>query len=451
MTVLIKSHPRTRRAMLRGVLGGAGISLGLPFLDATLNDSGTALASGAPLPVRFGTWFWGLGHTPGRGFKALEGTDYRFTDECAAIEPFRQDYINYFRAFNAPLDGAASLVHFTGWVAAKSGAIPSGFGRIPAPTLDTIVADSIGGGTRYRSIEMSCTGLAKDSYSYGKAGSHNAGEVSPLQLYLRMFGPDFRDPNAATFTPDPRIVLRQSVLSAVTDQRQTLLNDAGAADRERLDQYFTAVRELENQLQVMSTSPPPLQACSRPEAPADKTPTLQVEESRAAHDTFSKLIAMALACDQTRVFNLLYSQAASELRAKGTTFTHHILSHEEPLDIGVGYQVETAWFNEQSFMALGDLLTHLKAVREGDGTLLDNVLILAQTDTSDAKTHSVIGIPSLTIGRAGGRIKTGMAIAGNAGPISRIGLTAMRVVGVPIAEWGVRSLRTDQPITEVMV
>jgi len=451
MTILIKSRHRTRRAVLRGILGGASVSVGLPFLDAALNDGGTALASGAPLPVRFGTWFWGLGHTPGRGFKPLEGTDYRFTDECAALEPFRQNYINYFRAFNAPLDGAASLVHFTGWVAAKSGAIPSGFGRIPSPTLDTIIAESIGNSTRFRSIEMSCTGLAKDSYSYGRAGSHNAGEVSPLQLYMRLFGPEFRDPNASAFKPDPRIVLRQSVLSAVTEQRQALIRDAGTSDKERLDQYFTSVRDLENQLQVLSSVPPPLKACVRPKAPGEGAPTLQVEDVTAAHDVFSRLIAMAVACDQTRVFNLLYSQAASELRAKGTTFTHHILSHEEPLDIDVGYQVETAWFNERSFMALAGMLKHFTAIREGDGTLLDNVLILAQTDTSDAKTHSVIGIPSMTIGRAGGRIKAGQAISGNAGPISRIGLTAMRVMGVPIAEWGVRSLRTDQPITEVMV
>ena len=160
---------------------------------------------------------------------------------------------------------------------------------------------------------------------------------------------------------------------------------------------------------------------------------------------------MAVACDQTRVFNMLYSQAASEIRAKGTTFTHHILSHEEPLDIDVGYQVQTAWFNEQSFIALSGMLDDLKSVREGAGTLLDNVLIFAQTDTSDAKTHSVIGIPSMTIGRAGGRIKTGMNIAGNAAPISRIGLTVMRIMGVPIAEWGTRSLRTSDPSADIVV
>jgi hypothetical protein len=436
--------------MLRGLLGGAAVTVGVPFLDAALNEHGTALAAGAPLPVRFGTWFWGLGHTPGRGVEFLGGTDYRFVNECETLEPYRADYINYFSAFNAPLDGAASLVHFTGWVAGKTGTIPGGFGRIPAPTLDTIVAESVGGSTRFRSIEAAATGNPKDSYSYGQAGSHNAAEVSPLQLYLRLFGPEFRDPNSAAFRPDPRILLRQSVLSAVSEHRHDLVKTVGAADQARLDQYFTSVRELENQLHVLTTQPPPLEACTRPAPPPDSPGSLQVEQVAANHDLMAKLLVMAVACDQTRVFNMLYSQAASEIRAPGTTFTHHILSHEEPLDIDVGYQRQTAWFNEQSFMALARMLAEFKAVREGAGTLLDNVLIFAQTDTSDAKTHSVIGIPSMTIGRAGGRIKTGLNIAGNAAPISRIGLTLMRLMGVPIAEWGTRSLRTADPIGEIV-
>lgn len=451
MTTLLKTRPRSRREVLRGALGGAAVTVGMPFLDATLNDSGTALASGAPLPVRFGTWFWGLGHTPGRGIKTVDGSNFRFIDECASLEPFRADYINYFSTFNTPLDGAASRVHYTGWVAAKTGTVPVSFTGMPAPTLDTIVADTIGGGTRFKSIEVSSTGNPKDSYSYGAAGSHNAAEVSPLQLYVRLFGPEFRDPNSATFAPDPRIMLRQSVLSAVNDQRQDLLRVVGVSDRARLDQYFTSVRELENQLQVLLTQPPPLAACTRPALPKEGIPTLQFDDVIAVYDVLSRLVVMAVACDQTRVFNILYSQAASEIRAKGTAFTHHILSHEEPLDIGVGYQVQRAWFNEQSFLALSRTLADLKAVREGDGTLLDNVLILAQTDTSDAKTHSVIGIPSMTIGRAGGQIKTGLNVIGNAAPISRIGLTAMRIMGVPIAEWGTRSLRTTDPIGDIVV
>lgn len=63
MSILVP-RPVTRRSVLRGALGGATIGISLPFLDAFLNENGTALAgTGAPLPVRFGTWYWGLGHT----------------------------------------------------------------------------------------------------------------------------------------------------------------------------------------------------------------------------------------------------------------------------------------------------------------------------------------------------------------------------------------------------
>ena len=264
MTILLNTKLRSRREVLRGALGGAAITVGMPFIDAALNESGTALASGAPLPIRFGTWFWGLGHTPGRAIEARKGTDFRFIDECVSLEPFRDKYINYFSAFNAPLDGAASRVHYTGWVAAKTGTVPVSFTGMPAPTLDTIVADTIGNGARFKSIEVSCTGNPKDSYSYGAASSHNAGEVSPLQLYKRLFGPEFRDPNSATFEPDPSIMLRQSVLSAVTEQRQDLLRNIGTSDKARLDQYFTSIREMENQLQTLTSQPPPLKACVRP-------------------------------------------------------------------------------------------------------------------------------------------------------------------------------------------
>ncbi len=444
-------NPRpTRRSVLRGFLGGAAVSVGLPLFDSLLNDNGTAYAAGAPLPLRFGTWFWGLGHTPGRGIEALSGRDYRFIAECAALEPFRARYINYFSGFNTLLDGAASRVHYTGWVAAKCGTVPVKFSGMPAPTLDTFVADQLGRGTRFKSLELSSTGNPKDSLSYGAAGSHNAAEVSPLKFYQRIFGSGFRDPASGPFEPDARTLLRQSVLSAVTEDRKDLARVLGAADRARLDQYFTSVRELEKQLEISAAAPPAMESCRRPPAPPDGAPTLAIEEVQAAHDALARILVLALACDQTRVFNLLYSQAASEIRARGTTFTHHILSHEEPMDVNLGYKVQTAWFNEQSFVALARFLTMLGEVREGDGTLLDHSLILAQTDTSDSKTHSVIGIPSLTIGRAGGRVRAGMNVAGNGGPISRVGLTVMQAMGVPVSEWGTRSLRTAEPLAEIM-
>lgn len=447
---LIKTQKPTRRAFLRGTLAGAAVSVGVPFLDIFLNDRGTALASGAPLPLRFGTWFAGLGHTPGRGIRAQEGTDYEFIDECITLEPYKSEYINYFSGYNTPLDGAASAVHYTGWVAGKTGSVPQGFGMIPAPTLDTIVADRIGTRSRFKSLELSSTGRPIDSYSYRGAGNHNAAEVSPVNFYQRLFGPEFRDPADKDFQPDPRVMLRQSVLAAVEDDRRRLEQTVGYEDKARLDQYFTSVRELEQQIEVSLSAPPALDACHRPLPPEEAPIGYEVETVNANHDTLTEILALALACDQTRVFNMMYTQAASEARVKGTTFTHHILSHEEPPDDILGYQVQTAWFNERGYQALSRMLNTFSNIREGDGTLLDNVLIFAQTDTSDAKTHSVIGIPSMTIGKAAGRIKTGLHINGNAAPQSRIGLTLMQVMDVPIGEWGTKSLRTSTPIDDIL-
>jgi hypothetical protein len=447
----LKTRKTSRRKFLRGTLKGAAVGVGLPFLDLFLNDHGTALASGVPIPVRFGSWFWGLGHTPGRGMRALEGSDYEFIDECRALEPFRRDHINYFSNFNTPLDGNPSSVHYTGWVAGKTGSVPKGRSGIPAPTLDTIVADAVGDSSRFRSIELCSTGNPADSYSYRSAGNHNAAEVSPLKFYLRLFGPEYRDPRDEDFTPDPRLLLRQSVLSAVSEERERLVRSVGSADRERLDQYFTSVRELEQQLELSLSAPPVTDACTRPEPPEEGPLGYEVETVARTHDEMARILALALACDQTRVFNLLYAQAASEMRVKGTTFTHHILTHEEPPDDELGYQIQAAWFNERSFQALARMLREFTSIREGDGTLLDNMLIFAQTDTSDAKTHSVIGIPSLTIGKAGGRLKTGMHVSGDGSPVSRMGLTLMQVMDVPIEEWGTRSLRTSRPISEILV
>lgn len=446
---VLKNRKTSRRRFLRGTLKGAAVGVGLPLLDLFLNDNGSALASGAPIPVRFGTWFWGLGHSPGRGIRVHEGTDYEFIDECKALEPFRRDYINYLSNFNTPLDGNPSSVHYTGWVAGKTGTVPKGRSGVPAPTLDTIIADTIGGGSRFKSIELSATGNPVDSYSYRSAGNHNAAEVSPLNFYRRLFGPEYRDPRDEDFTPDPRLLLRQSVLSAVSEDRKRLVRTVGSADQQRLDQFFTSVRELEQQLELSVSASPVTEACRRPEPPEDGPLGYEVETVAQTHDAMAKILALALACDQTRVFNLLYAQAASEMRVKGTTFTHHILTHEEPPDDELGYQIQASWFNERSFQALARMLKEFTDIREGDGTLLDNTLIFAQTDTSDAKTHSVIGIPSLTIGGAGGRIRTGMHVSGDGSPVSRQGLTIMQLMEVPIEEWGTRSLRTSSPIQEI--
>lgn len=438
-----------RRRALKGLVNGAAVTVALPFLDCFLNDHGTALASGAPLPLRFGTWFWGLGFTPGRGVAPETGPNLRFLEECQALVPYR-DYINYFSTFNTPLDGKPTTVHYTGWVGCRTGSIPSNGGEIPAPTIDVLVADQIGGNSRFRSLELTATGNPRDSYTARNTGSRNAAEVSPLAFYTRVFGPEFADPNAADFKPDPQVMVRQSVLSAVNEQARDFVKLVGANDRQRLDEYFTSIRELERRLELQMQKPAPVEFCKVPPAPADGPVGDELEVALENHKTMSELLAMAVACNQTRVFNMLYSQALSHIHRRGEAFIHHTLTHEEPLDPALGYQAEVAWYNLRSFEAMATFIGAFANIKEGAGTLLDNTLIFANSDTNFAKLHALDGIPVMLIGKAGGRLKTGYHVAGNGDPISRIGLTAMQVMGLQVDSWGTQSMQTSKPITEIL-
>ncbi|MEE8308547.1 MAG: DUF1552 domain-containing protein, partial [Gammaproteobacteria bacterium] len=406
-----------RRSFLKGSIGGGLVAVGLPLLDCFLNEQGTALASGAPIPVRFGTWFWGLGHTPGRGISAEDAPNIHFLEETQPLVPHQND-LNYFSAFNTPLDGKPSAVHFSGWVAAKTGNVPRTFGDTPLPTLDVLIADEIGTSSRFRSLDLSSTGSPRDSYTFRNATSRNAADVSPLAFYQRVFGAGFVDPNQADFTPEPSVMVRDSVLSAVHEESKAFAKTLGASDRARMDEYFTSIRQLEQQLDLQMQRPEVSTACQiTTPPPQEETLGIEIEVAQTNHKLLAEILVMALACNQTRIFNMLYSQALSLLRRRGESFTHHTLTHEEPIDQSLGYQREVAELHVVSMEALATFIQAFKNIPEGDGTLLDNTLIFASSDTGNSRIHSVDNIPVMTIGNAGGRIKTGHHIVGNGDPI----------------------------------
>ena len=138
-----------RRTVLRGVLGGAGVTLGLPLLDCFLNTNGTALASGAPLPVVFGTWFWGCGFNPGRWEPKKVGEGYDMNIETMPLQPFR-DRINVISGTQVYLDGKPAKSHVTGLMAIITGDAPRDTPEYGS--LDSIVADQIGAPTWSNSI-----------------------------------------------------------------------------------------------------------------------------------------------------------------------------------------------------------------------------------------------------------------------------------------------------------
>jgi len=442
-----------RRNVLKGMLGASAVTVALPLLDCFLDGNGQALASGAPIPPRFGTWFWGCGVNAARWFPERLGADYDLKDELKAIEPYKRK-VDVFSGFNCVLGGKPNLNHWSGIMATYTGACPTtggmGTGTAEAPTIDCLVSDTIGAGTRFRSLEIACTGQSSVSYSMRAGSTINASEVDPVSLYRRLFGPEFQDPNAAEFKPDAGLMLRQSVLSSVKDERARLMRSVGAADRMRVEQYFTSVREMEQQLGLMMERPAPALACAVPKAPVPAELGPVWETALKTHDLLGQLVVMALACNQTRVFNVALSTAASNLRKAGSAVSFHELTHEEPIDDRLGYQPESTFFMEKSMEAFASMLRMLDSVKEGDGTLLDHSLVLATSESNYAKLHSIDSLPILVAGTAGGKWRSGLHINGRGDPSSRVGLTIQQALGIPVASWGVGAMATSKPVSEVL-
>lgn len=438
-----------RRRFLRGAVAGAAVTVGIPLLDVFLNTNGDALASGAPLPRRFGTWFWGCGMNPARWNPTATGRDFELPPELAPIAPVRE-HLSVLSGFSVILAGETNQVHRTGAIGSLTGGAPSKPTEIPAPTLDIVISDAIGDSTRFRSLEMAATANPKHTYSRRSESVVNPSEPSALGLYTRVFGSGFLDPNAAEFTPDPHVLLRRSALSVVSDDRKRLEANLGNSDRARLDEYFTALRQLERQLEMQLEQPPPLEACSVPGAPAETPESLDVDDVTKNHQLMADTLALALACDQTRVFNVVFSNGASSLHQKGSKDTHHTLTHEEPRDTELGYQPKATMFVQRSMDAWASFVQTLAAVPEGDGTLLDNCLVMAHSETSDANTHNVNGLPFMLAGRAGGRVKPGVHVRGVGDSTARVGLTVQQAMGLNVGRWGQRSNEASQPISEVL-
>jgi hypothetical protein len=186
-----------------------------------------------------------------------------------------------------------------------------------------------------------------------------------------------------------------------------------------------------------------------PEAEPEDIGTL-VEQVRQTQRQFAQLIAHAMACGQTRVFNLTLGSSFSRLRAEGETNAYHGLTHEEPVDPELGYQVKCKWLAEQSMDFFKEFVLALDGIREGEGTLLDRTVVFGFTDHGEARLHSMKRYPIITAGSGGGRMKTGLHVAAEGDSATRVGLTLQQVFGVASGAFGAESNRATKPFAEVI-
>lgn len=440
-----------RRSLLRGMLNGSAAAVALPFLDCFLDNNGVAVAAtGAAVPTRFGTFFYGLGLTKSLWIPDKVGQDYDLKLQLSALDPVKNK-VSVFSNFRVPVDDKPNHQHWSGTASISTGVAPGKTGEFEAQTIDVTVADAIGKGSRFRSLQVACNGSARSSVSSLGGRNTNPPETSPLALYTRLFGEGFQDPRKGEWKPDRETMLNKSVLSVVSDDRKALMRDVGVGDRARLDQYFTSIRSVEQQMEAQLKRPEVSEACLIPDRPEEMTLSNAIPNLQKSSELYGKLLAIGMACNQTRVFHMAYSDGASGAFLPGDSHPAHLQSHEESEDPELGYQKMTARFGGYSMEAFTHLVQALDSVKEGDGTLLDHSLVMAYSDSSYARIHAIDGIAMLLAGSASGKVKPGLHVAGNGSPVSRLGLTVQQALGMPVDSWGQASLQTDKPISEILV
>ncbi len=433
----------SRRTVLRGLLGGTAVSIAMPPLEAMFNSTGTAYADGGTLPGRFGTWFWGNGMLPDRWIPDSEGEGdaWELSEQLAPLAPVK-DLITVVTGLEVRVLNA--IPHTSGAAGFLSGIAPIGeegdhtFG---GPTVDQVVAAEIGGDTRFRSLQ---TGARPGGgISFNGPHSVNPAESSPIVLFERLFGEGFRAPGENT-EPDPRLALRRSVLDAVLDRATDLRARVGASDKARIDQHLDGIRDLELRLARMEEDPPNLVACVRPGAPPGED---EIASLSQRNRLLTDLLVIALACDQTRVFTHQLTHRVDNWVYPGTDAGHHQLTHDE-----VDPQPQVNEIVKQIMDEYRYTVEAMQAIPEGDGTLLDNTVMVATSGISLGRTHALDEFPCVLAGSACGRIKQGMHYRSTTrGNASSVMLSLIRAMGILRSEWGTDEARVTTGLSEIEV
>ena len=406
----------------RRFLRAAGVCLALPSLDA-LARSGTSAASRPPAgqPRRMVCICTPLGlHAP-NFFPERAGRDYALTPYLDVLRDFRNDFTVISGLAHHEVGSSHDSI-FSFLTAAPHPERRAGFRN--SISLDQFAAARIGGETRFPSLALSCEGF---SLSWTQSGAIVPSDSSPSHVFARLFLDGRPEEVAAQVR---RLRDGRSILDTVRDQARTMQPGLGAADREKLDEYFTSVRDLERGLaraQEWSTRPKPRVDARPPQDIASGADL--VGRARLMFD----LIHLALQTDSTRLITLLLLGTSLVPPIQGVNLGHHDLSHhgQDPTKLAQLRTIEL-----EKMRTFGAFLAKLKETRDGDGTLLDRTTVFFSSNLGNASSHSTRNLPVLL---AGGGFRHGQHLAFNPGdppPLSNLYVSMLQRLGVDAPRFG---------------
>ena len=386
------SQPLSRRAVLKG----AGVTLGLPFLEAMIPASARAASVVSSAPQRFAFIYIPNGVVQDAWHPKQAGRRFDLTPSLKPLEGVR-DHINLFTGLDREFRGGTG-VHAQAactWLTSSppSEALEGGFPT--NKTLDQMLAESLGKETLLPSIELSCNnhGNARETKHFETISWYGPGhattpERDPRAIYNRLFG-----------TPDPT---GRQLLDLVWGDAKQLRNKLGGDDRDKLDHYIESVRSVEERI-------------GRAEEAAAKRGTLSIHapdeepEDRGAYiRLMGDLMVLAFQQDVTRVATLLIDPERWDTpRFYHGVFdkpqNHHVLTHTKGDEAKDNLQKIDHFHVEQFAYVVGKM----SEIREGNGTLLDNSCVVLGSGMGDGRVHDYNNLPVVQAGKLGGRLATG--------------------------------------------
>jgi len=421
------------------------VTVSLPWLETFGGFSRTAHAAGdSGFPLRFGLFYWGNGALPEKWVPAEEGEDVALSEQLISLERHKAK-LAILTGYG--VDVPNTVPHWSGAAGLLSGhAMPedSDGDTFGGPSIDQVIAQSIGDETLYRSIQSGATDVG--GLSFNGLHSRNPPETDPYALYERLFGATFVEPGGEGIV-DPRLGLRRSALDAVLGDLNRLSTQVSASDRVRLEQHANGIREIEKRLAKLQESPPNLEACVKPALfDMDFTDVNGRPQIELRNDAMCSLLAMAFACDQTRVFGHYISDPVDNVLFPNATTGHHELTHNEP-----GEQPEVNSITQFCVSQFSVLLDKLDAIEEGPGTLLDHCAILGCSEVSRGQTHSLDDMPLLLAGSADGHFKTGLHHRSySLESTTKLLISLQRGMGMNVAGFGSDDAYSEEEITEIL-
>jgi hypothetical protein len=458
MASFIPPKPLSRRMVLRGLTGGALVSVALPRLGAMLNGNGTAYAAGPALPQRFGVWFWGNGNNPARWNPKTTGVGaaWELSEQLMPFAAIKQN-LTVLTGYDCKVGGA---VHRTGPAAALSGAPHSGSMNYTAPTIDHVISKLIGGTTPFRSLEVGvCRATANGSghaVNYASSSGPNAPvapEYDAKVVFQRLFGKAPTPAPAGPAAPDRSLARRKRVLDTVAEDARALGRRLGVEDARRLEQHLDGIDQLEKRLSTMSAPGAlPGAACSvSPDAAARYPGVLADNNGLVTHEqnqAMADLTAYALSCDLTRVFLFQHGRPAAHYNMKVigiNTNIHDDISHGEGGDQPNMNRAMLYWMDQCRYF-----VEKLQNTPDGASNLLHNSLVYATSDVSMGRSHSAADMPVLLFGRGGGVIKGDQHHRANRENISKVLFTLVNLFGGNVTEFGLGAGKVTSGIPEIL-